>query len=150
MAKIKYTLIQGNFYEGLLFYMDSCALSPMASLLKPKKVWSNILVVLSENKNYYIFMISDLFTVQNLITTLNTLTLKLGGETGGTVPTTYGICSSFGRAGPTSSCSSSSQISARVGSSRSRTCRTALILRAPRSMNSQIYAVGLLQCGIKT
>ena len=34
MAKIKYTLIQGNFYERLLFYMDSCALSPMASLLK--------------------------------------------------------------------------------------------------------------------
>ena len=33
MAKIKYTLIQGNFYERLLFYMDSCALSPMASLL---------------------------------------------------------------------------------------------------------------------
>ena len=33
MAKIKYTLIQGNFYEKLLFYMDSCALSPMASLL---------------------------------------------------------------------------------------------------------------------
>ena len=32
MAKIKYTLIQGNFYERLLFYMDSCALSPMASL----------------------------------------------------------------------------------------------------------------------
>ena len=33
MAKLKYTLIQGNFYERLLFYMDSCALSPMASLL---------------------------------------------------------------------------------------------------------------------
>ena len=33
MAKIKYTLIQGNFYERLLFYMDSCALSPTASLL---------------------------------------------------------------------------------------------------------------------
>ena len=33
IAKIKYTLIQGNFYERLLFYMDSCALSPMASLL---------------------------------------------------------------------------------------------------------------------
>ena len=33
MAKIKYTVIQGNFYERLLFYMDSCALSPMASLL---------------------------------------------------------------------------------------------------------------------
>ena len=32
MAKIKYTLIQENFYERLLFYMDSCALSPMASL----------------------------------------------------------------------------------------------------------------------
>ena len=32
MAKIKYTLIQVNFYERLLFYMDSCALSPMASL----------------------------------------------------------------------------------------------------------------------
>ena len=32
MAKIKYTLIQGNFYERLPFYMDSCALSPMASL----------------------------------------------------------------------------------------------------------------------
>ena len=32
MAKIKYTLIQGHFYERLLFYMDSCALSPMASL----------------------------------------------------------------------------------------------------------------------
>ena len=31
MAKIKYTLIQGNFYERLPFYMDSCALSPMAS-----------------------------------------------------------------------------------------------------------------------
>ena len=36
MAKIKYTLIQGNFYERLLFYMDSCALSPMASLLNLK------------------------------------------------------------------------------------------------------------------
>ena len=34
MAKIKYTLIQGNFYERLPFYMDSCALSPTASLLK--------------------------------------------------------------------------------------------------------------------
>ena len=34
IAKIKYTLIQGNFYERLLFYMDSCALSPMASLFK--------------------------------------------------------------------------------------------------------------------
>ena len=34
MAKIKYTLIQGNFYERLLFYMDSCALSPMAFLFK--------------------------------------------------------------------------------------------------------------------
>ena len=33
MAKIKCTLIQGNFYERLPFYMDSCALSPMASLL---------------------------------------------------------------------------------------------------------------------
>ena len=33
MAKIKYTLIQGYFYERLLFYMDSCALSPTASLL---------------------------------------------------------------------------------------------------------------------
>ena len=33
MAKIKYTLIQGNFYERLPFYMDSCALSPMASLV---------------------------------------------------------------------------------------------------------------------
>ena len=32
MAKIKYTLIQGNFYESLPFYMDRCALSPMASL----------------------------------------------------------------------------------------------------------------------
>ena len=32
MAKIKYTLIQGNFYERLAFYMDSCALSPMAFL----------------------------------------------------------------------------------------------------------------------
>ena len=31
MAKIKYTLIQGNFYERLPFYMDSCALSTMAS-----------------------------------------------------------------------------------------------------------------------
>ena len=33
MAKIKCTVIQGNFYERLPFYMDSCALSPMASLL---------------------------------------------------------------------------------------------------------------------
>ena len=33
MAKIKYTLIQGNFYERLPFYMDSCALSPTAFLL---------------------------------------------------------------------------------------------------------------------
>ena len=32
MAKIKFSLIQGNFYERLPFYMDSCALSPMASL----------------------------------------------------------------------------------------------------------------------
>ena len=32
MAKIRYTLIQGNFYERLPFYMDSCALSPTASL----------------------------------------------------------------------------------------------------------------------
>ena len=30
----KITLIQGNFYERLLFYMDSCALSPMASLFQ--------------------------------------------------------------------------------------------------------------------
>ena len=28
------TMIQGNFYERLHFYMDSCAISPMASLLK--------------------------------------------------------------------------------------------------------------------
>ena len=34
MAKIKYTLIQGNFYERLLFYMDSCTLSPTAYLTK--------------------------------------------------------------------------------------------------------------------
>ena len=40
MAKIKYILIQGNSYERLLFYMDGCALSPMASLL-----------VISSNKN---------------------------------------------------------------------------------------------------
>ena len=33
VAKIKYTLIQGNFYERLPFYMVSCALSPTASLL---------------------------------------------------------------------------------------------------------------------
>ena len=33
MAKIKCTLIQGNFYERLPIYMDNCALSPMASLL---------------------------------------------------------------------------------------------------------------------
>ena len=33
MAQIKYTLIQGNFYERLPFYMDSCALSLTASLL---------------------------------------------------------------------------------------------------------------------
>ena len=33
MAKIKYTVIQGNFYERLPFYMDSCALSPTVSLL---------------------------------------------------------------------------------------------------------------------
>ena len=33
MAKIKYTLIQWNFCERLPFYMDSCALSPTASLL---------------------------------------------------------------------------------------------------------------------
>ena len=32
MAKIKCTLIQGNFYERLPFYMDSCALSPTTSL----------------------------------------------------------------------------------------------------------------------
>ena len=32
-GQIKYTLIQGNFYERLPFYIDSCALSPMASLL---------------------------------------------------------------------------------------------------------------------
>ena len=31
MAKIKNTLIQGNFCERLPFYMDSCALSPTAS-----------------------------------------------------------------------------------------------------------------------
>ena len=34
MAKIKYTLIQGNFYERLPFYMDSCALSPTASFFR--------------------------------------------------------------------------------------------------------------------
>ena len=33
MAKIKYTLIQGNFYERLPFYLDSSALSPTASFL---------------------------------------------------------------------------------------------------------------------
>ena len=27
------TMIQGNFYERLHFYMDSCAISPTASLL---------------------------------------------------------------------------------------------------------------------
>ena len=32
MAKIKYSLIQENFYERLPFYTDSCALSPTASL----------------------------------------------------------------------------------------------------------------------
>ena len=32
MAKIKCTVIQGNFYKRLAFYMDSCALSPMAFL----------------------------------------------------------------------------------------------------------------------
>ena len=43
MAKIKYTLIQGNFYERLPFYMDSYALSPMASLLTwPKYAPLNI------------------------------------------------------------------------------------------------------------
>ena len=43
MARIKYTLIQGNFYEGLLFYMDSCALSPMASLLSLVSLsWYNV------------------------------------------------------------------------------------------------------------
>ena len=31
--KKKNTMIQGNFYERLHFYMDSCAISPMASLL---------------------------------------------------------------------------------------------------------------------
>ena len=39
MAKIKYTLIQGNFYERLPFYMDSCALSPMASLSHLRCIW---------------------------------------------------------------------------------------------------------------
>ena len=33
MAKKKNTMIQGNFYERLHFYMDSCAISPSASLL---------------------------------------------------------------------------------------------------------------------
>ena len=32
--KKKKTMIQGNFYERLYFYMDSCAISPRASLLK--------------------------------------------------------------------------------------------------------------------
>ena len=31
-GKKKTTMIQGNFYERLHFYMDSCAISPMASL----------------------------------------------------------------------------------------------------------------------
>ena len=43
MAKIKYTLIQGNFYERLLFYMDSCVLSPMASLLV--LTWSSTIIL---------------------------------------------------------------------------------------------------------
>ena len=30
--KKKNTMIQGNFYKRLHFYMDSCAISPMASL----------------------------------------------------------------------------------------------------------------------
>ena len=34
MAKKKKTMIQGNFYERLHFYMDSCAISPMASLFR--------------------------------------------------------------------------------------------------------------------
>ena len=33
MAKKKNTMIQENFYERLHFYMDSCAINPMASLL---------------------------------------------------------------------------------------------------------------------
>ena len=38
MAKIKYTLKQGNFYERLPFYIDSCAISPTASLLSSYQV----------------------------------------------------------------------------------------------------------------
>ena len=44
MAKIKYTLIQGNFYERLLFYMDSCALSPMASLFN-REIYYDLLKI---------------------------------------------------------------------------------------------------------
>ena len=42
MAKIKCTLIQGNFYERLPFYMDSCALSLMASLFIVNSVLQRI------------------------------------------------------------------------------------------------------------
>ena len=49
MAKIKCTVIQGNFYERLPFYMDSCALSPMASLLPIK--FANFLL----GVGYYVF-----------------------------------------------------------------------------------------------
>ena len=34
--KSTHTMIQGNFYERLHFYMDSCAISPTASLLTLK------------------------------------------------------------------------------------------------------------------
>ena len=35
------TMIQGNFYERLHFYMDSCAISPTASLLGTIRVHSH-------------------------------------------------------------------------------------------------------------
>ena len=37
----KNTMIQGNFYERLHFYMNSCAISPTASLLKVVSVKKN-------------------------------------------------------------------------------------------------------------
>ena len=55
MAKKKNTMIQGNFYERLHFYMDSCAISPTASLFNYSA---------STNCSYYTKMIHALSCIQ--------------------------------------------------------------------------------------
>ena len=64
MAKIKYTLIQGNFYERLPFYMDSCALSPTASLFVVVKTYFSFSV---KNKFQYAYASEFPYRMQNVL-----------------------------------------------------------------------------------